>query len=93
MEFIATAGKLILKAETELGRVYETMDGEAGEVIETRFWYNPRYLLDAAKAVKGEAVIYISAKGMLLVTAENFNFITAPIAKVKSGTIPTQTAA
>lgn len=92
MEFIVTAGKLALKAEAELGRVYETIAVETGKGIETGFWYNPRYLLDAAKAVKGEAVIYLSAKGMLLITAENYNFITAPVARLKS-VIATEKAA
>lgn len=93
MEFIVTAGKLALKAEAELGRVHETIAVETGETAETSFWYNPRYLLDAARVIKGEAVIYISAKGMLHVTAENFNFITAPIAKAKSEIIKDKVAA
>lgn len=82
-----------MKAEAELGRVNETIAVETGEFTETSFWYSPRYLLDAAKAVKGEAVIYISANGMLLVTAENFNFITAPVAKMKSGIVKDKAAA
>lgn len=93
MEFIVTDGKLVLKAEAELGRVNETIAVETGKITEISFWYNPRYLLDAARAVKGEAVIYISAKGMLLITAENFNFITAPVAKLKAAAVTEKAAA
>lgn len=83
-----------MKAESELGEVNETITVETGEFAETSFWYNPRYLLDAARVVKGEAVIYLSERGMLLVTAENFNYITAPIVnpKVKAA-IETEKAA
>lgn len=93
MEFIVTAGRLVLKAEAEPGRVLETVEVETGEGTEASFWYNPKYLLDAARAVKGEAVIYMSIKGMLLITAENFSFITAPVARQKSGVVIDKAAA
>ena len=57
------------------------------------FWYNPRYLLDAVKAVREEAVIFISAKGMLNLTTENFDFLTAPVAKPKTVVVPEKAAA
>lgn len=93
MEFTVTAGKLELKTETEMGRVHETVAVEAKETVAASFWYNPRYLLDATRAIKAEAVIYLSAKGMLLITADNFNFITAPVIKLKAVTIPEKAAA
>lgn len=93
MELLISGEGLVLKAEAELGKVLETVIVESVVGSEAGFWYNPRYLLDAAKAVKGKAVIYISEKGMLLITAENFNFITAPVSKPKSGILKDKAAA
>jgi DNA polymerase III sliding clamp (beta) subunit (PCNA family) len=93
MEFSITSGKLALSSETELGRVHETMDVETVEYAETSLWYNPKYLLDATGVIKGEAVIYISAKGMMLLTAENYCFIIAPISKPKKTAITEKAAA
>ncbi|MDO8685683.1 MAG: hypothetical protein Q7J78_03325, partial [Clostridiales bacterium] len=92
MEFLVKDGILTLKAENTLGRVYETVAAEIGKPSEMSFLYNPRYLLDAAKAVRDGAVIFISAKGMLHITAEGFDFLTAPVAKPKTAVAPKKAA-
>lgn len=93
MDFTVITEKLILKAENEFGKIHETVAVKTGEITDISFRYNPKYLLDAVKAVKGEAAISISEKGMLLVIAENFKYIAAPVAKPKAATVSEKAAA